>query len=184
MKNSIKAKILSFAIISTIVMNIGTITVSASTDEKMKSYAMAQEMEEAIAILDSYIEVEKNDDINVLTLDVPENVKSSIDSEILKTLSLNIDAVNEESTAQNVIISDNGTIYEDTDEYVLQGGNIDKFEEYWWGFKRWASRDAAWDLQDVCSKISNGCWGAATFGGVITLTPASPVGVEIGRAHV
>lgn len=184
MKHILKTKLVAFAMAAATVANVGTITANASeNDAYVEAQAKAQEMENVISYLDSYVSVEENEDnVNVFVFDVPEEGKSSIDVNLLNALEMSIDAINEEAVAEDVVITDNGSVYDNSDDYILQGGNIDQFKDYWWGCKRWACRDCALDIQDGFNKISTGCWGAATAGGLITLTPATPVGVGIAIA--
>lgn len=180
MKNTLKAKLAKLAAFSMAVAtiaNVGTVTATATEiDAYAEAQAKAKEMEELIEYLDPFVSVEENEDnVNIFVLDVPESVKDSIDSDLLDALTMNIESVNEEAMAEDVIITDNGTVYENSDEYVLQGGNIDKFKEYWWGGKRWACRNCAYDIQDAFNKISSGAWGVSGVGGLVTLGCA-PVG--------
>ena len=146
MKNKLKAKLaklVAFSMAVATIANVGTVTVNATEiDAYSENQAKAKEMEELIEYLDPFVSVEENeDDINVFVFDVPESIKESIDSDLLETINTNIEAINEEAIAEDVVITDNGTVYENSDEYILQGGNIDKYKEYWWGFKRWACRN-------------------------------------------
>lgn len=187
MKNSFKTKFVALTMVVATIANVGTITANASeTDAYAEAQAKAQEMESVISYLDSYVSVDENEDnVNVFVFDVPEEVKSSIDVNLLNALEMSIDAINEEAVAEDVVITDNGSVYDNSDDYILQGGNIDQYKDYWWGCKRWACRDCAADIQDGFNKISSGCWAAATAGGLITLTPIAPVGVgvAIGSAY-
>lgn len=182
MNKKIKNKVVELSMIVVTLANVGGFTANASVNDYgiAEEHAKSQEMEELITYLDSFVTVKENEnDVNVFKLEIPDNAKSSIDVELLNALTENIAMVNEKAISEDVFITDNGTVYDNTDEYVLQGGNIDKSRDYWWGFRVWACRDCALDLIDDYNKASQAAAAGATAGGLITLTPAWFVGAGI-----
>jgi hypothetical protein len=188
MNKKIKNKVIAFSMAVATLANFGALNANACSNDYgiEAAHKEAQEMEDLINYLDSFVTVEENEDnINVFALDLPDNIKSSVDSDLLNALITNMNAVNEKAISEDVVITDNGTVYDNTDEYILQGGNIDKQKDYWWGFKVWACRDCALDLIDDYNKIAQGAAAGATAGGLVCLSPAvfAGIGIILGAGY-
>ena len=177
MKKKLLSVILSLSIVATMSANFA---VSASSIDEFgtnEEVMVIDDVDNAIELLDRYVTVEETEEgINVFKLDAPDSVISRINPDILSALNLNINMVNENAIEENVIITDNGTVYTDEDIYILQSGTVNKAETYWWGYKLWADPATAKKLQRGYRDYATGL-GVASLTGVI---PGIGTGLLVG----
>lgn len=89
------------------------------------------EMNDFIQEADKYIIV---NDEGLIELNLPDNIIEMIDADEYEMILQGIDNINNEVESGDVIVTDNGTVYDTSDdELVVQGGNVNKVVKHWWG---------------------------------------------------
>lgn len=154
--------------------------VSAS---EISSVNESNDMNAFIEKADNYLEV---NDEGLIELDLPDNVVEMIGSDEYEKILQGIDEINSEVKSGEVIVTDNGTIYDISDEeLVVQGGNVNKVVRHWWGFTRYANNKASKKLAkklysngSFCALLSTGAGGVAFFPGASL--PAGMLSVASG----
>lgn len=175
-------KLSSMALAVVMTLSMGTNAFAATSNNEFTSMdefkEHSLEVEAAVEYLDQFVVVVTNENgSNEFMLKLPSSARSMVGTEILTLAQERIEDVNIRSTNGEIEITDSGKILNPDDSTSNQRANIDKFEEYWWGYTRWASRGNAYNIQDGMSKISTGAWGVASIGGLICMTPAAAAGV-------
>lgn len=172
-KKLIYPLIVAITVVNTMVLPVKAET----TEDNLREKAII--FEETIKIIDPYVTVDETDDgTNIFTIDIPQNIEDKVDNTIIQAVEENIQYLNEKATDDEITITDNGTIYDTNDDSLsIQSGNVDSFKTYWWGYRRYSCRNCSANIQDGFNKISTGCWGVASAGGLLCLTPAATVGI-------
>lgn len=85
-----------------------------------------------------------------------------------------IDSINELIEQGELKATENGTLYETSDdELVVQGGNVDKMVYHWWGYTRYANNKNTKKLINRFNTASNGAW--VVCGGTASASYLFPV---------
>ena len=153
----------------------GGIAYAVETKAIVSGESAVDRQEHIIDILEEYVTVNAE---GTFIITPPQGIIDEVGSDKYNEIVKHIDSLNVLIEDGTLKTTDNGTIYEaNNDDLVIQGGGVDSFEEYWWGYRRYASPAEANRISAGFSKISTGAWGAASVGGLLTLTPAAAIGV-------
>lgn len=172
----VTAIVITFALILGL---ISTSFASAQSSEQSKDQVtgakVVAEQERIIHALEKYVSVNSD---GTFLLNAPKNVIADVGDENYSNVIKHLKETNNLIKSGKFKTTKNGTIYEATDEsLVIQGGGVDSFTSYWWGYVRYASYNEANRIAAGFSKISTGAWAVTTAGGLLCLTPAVAVGV-------
>ncbi|MEG8980468.1 hypothetical protein [Priestia megaterium] len=117
-----------------------------------------QSTEQMIETLDKYIYAEDN---QIKTEQIPQSVYDKFGEENVKSILSGIKELNVEAKNDELVITDNKTIYEtDDDGFTVQGG-VNKVVYKWYGRVRYFSTSAAKDFEYQCYKVAAGSAGVA-----------------------
>lgn len=100
----------------------------------------ANDFEDMIAALEKYVSFQNNQ----ITFDrVPAHLINRYGQDTITSLQQGVEHLNKLAYRRDIIITDNGTIYDVTDDqFVIQGGST-KTTYHWWGFKNYMSTSRA-----------------------------------------
>ena len=119
--------------------------------------------DEIVDIADDFIEVGEDG-----LFELPSEVANEIGQEAYTALLAGIEEVNTLIADGTLEVTANGTVYEvDDDELVVQGGNVDDHEWFWWGLRCWRSKAKADELANTYSHYSNEMWFVSGVAGLL-----------------
>lgn len=120
--------------------------------------------DEIVDIADDFIEVGEDG-----LFELPSEVANEIGQEAYTALMAGIEEVNKLIADGTLEVTANGTVYEvDDDALVVQGGNVDDHEWFWWGLRAWKPTAKANELANYYAHLANGGWAIATIAGLLT----------------
>lgn len=126
--------------------------IDVSADKELSS----DEFEEMILTLEKYISFEDN---SIKVDRIPQKEKNRFGSDVIEGMEQGIQELNKSANKGDLVINDNGTIYEsDDDNFYVQGG-VTKSVKYWWGVKRYMSTAAANHYAYLCNQVRAGSAG-------------------------
>ena len=153
-----------------------SIVVTSTVWEEPNVFAQELQMEEMSQ--EAFIE-ESNEFVEVseeglIELELPDDLLEQISEEEYAVYLEAIDSINELIEQGELKATENGTLYETSDdELVVQGGNVDKMVYHWWGYTRYANNKNTKKLINRFNTASNGAW--VVCGGTASASYLFPV---------
>lgn len=153
-----------------------SIVVTSTVWEEPNVFAQELQMEEKSQ--EAFIE-ESNEFVEVseeglIELELPDDLLEQISEEEYAVYLEAIDSINELIEQGELKATENGTLYETSDdELVVQGGNVDKMVYHWWGYTRYANNKNTKKLINRFNTASNGAW--VVCGGTASASYLFPV---------
>ena len=157
-----------------------SIVVTSTVWEEPNVFAQELQMEEMSQ--EAFIE-ESNEFVEVseeglIELELPDDLLEQISEEEYAVYLEAIDSINELIEQGELKATENGTLYETSDdELVVQGGNVDKMVYHWWGYTRYANNKNTKKLINRFNTASNGAW--VVCGGTASASYLFPVSAPL-----
>lgn len=169
-------KIIAMTMILCITLNSSIFVSADEVSYENESSDMTAFIEKA----DDYVEVNNE---GLIELNLPDNIVKMIDSDEYENILQGIDEINSEVKSGQVVVTDNGTIYDiSDDELVVQGGNVDKVVKHWWGFTRYANNKNSKKLVKKLNSDASSISIIATGSGAVALIPLPATTLPAGAA--
>lgn len=169
-------KIVVVIITLCLVVNTSSFAFAGETASEVKEEKICDFIDAA----DEYIEV---NDKGYIELNVPKDIVKMISTEEYQQIIEGIDEINSEIEAGELVVTENCTIYDvSDDELVVQGGNVDKVVKHWWGFTRYANNKNSKKLVKKLNSDASSINIIAAGAGAVALIPVPVTTLPAGVA--
>ncbi|MED3892983.1 hypothetical protein P4601_24265 [Peribacillus frigoritolerans] len=171
----LKRKIYTFVILACLISSSFSFSPSVFAEEnsqvvQSEEVAASEQVgfSQVIDTLDTYVNADNN---QFEVASIPESIKEEIGEENINLMLEGIENLNDQALDGEITITDNGTVFENSDdEYVVQGGNVNKTVKHWWGKELYMSKTRT---KDYIHGLNQMKITAVATGSVAALAPVS-----------
>lgn len=172
-------RLLSLMLILSIILTFTYSEESSAFAQELQAEEMCQEeeiiQEDFIEEADEFVDVSED---GFITLNIPSDVVEQLSEEQYEMYLEGINEINRLIDQGELEVTENGTIYETSDDdLVVQGGNVDKMVYHWWGYTRYANNRNTKNLINRFNTASNGDW--IVCGGTASASYLFPVSAPV-----